>query len=121
MRSSLTLLLVFLLIATVIPMLADAQADFPRLVSVTPDTGKIGDVLTVEGQNLDRKTVKELYLTDGKKDYKTEIIEQAETSIKFKIPGNAKPGRFSLMVLTAGKEPKLIEEPVKINVEEAQP
>ena len=117
MRSSLTVLLMFLMIAAVIPVLVHAQTDYPRLQTVTPDTGKIGDVLVVEGQNLGRRLVKELYLTDGQKDYKTVIVEQTDSIIKFKIPTSAKPGRFSLMVLTAGKEPKLIEEPVKVNVE----
>ncbi len=117
MRSSLVALLLILLFATAIPLPVHAQADFPRLNSVTPDTGKAGDVLTVEGENLDRRLVKELYLTDGRNDVKTEIVEQSDTAIKFKIPDSAKPGRFALMVLTGGNEPKLIEQPVKVNVE----
>ena len=113
------LLALVLLTATVIPLPANAQASFPRLMSVAPDTGSAGDELTVEGENLDRATVKELYLTDGQTDWKTEIVEQSATSIRFKIPGNAKVGRFNLMVLTGGKEPRLIEQPVKVNVEAA--
>jgi hypothetical protein len=109
--------LTVLLLATVIPSLAEAQSDFPRLTVVSPDTGKIGDELTVQGENLDKKLVRELYLTDGQNDYKTDILDQAATAIKFKIPGNAKPGRFSLMILTAGADPKLIEQPVKVTVQ----
>lgn len=117
MKRSLIRFLMVLLIATVAPMSADAQSDFPRLSSVTPDTGKIGDVLTVEGENLDRNLVRELYLTDGQTDWKTEIVEQTATSIQFKIPAGAKTGRFNLMVLTGGKEPRLLEQPVKVTVE----
>jgi hypothetical protein len=117
MKGSVILLLLVLLIATVIPTPAEAQASFPRLNVVTPDTGSIGDTLTVDGENLERNDVRALYLTDGKTDWKTEILEQSSTSIKFKIPDSAKPGRFSLMILTGGKEPKLIEQPVKVNVE----
>jgi uncharacterized membrane protein len=58
-----------------------------------------------------------LYLTDGKNDIKVPIIEQTATSIKFRIPPEAQPGRFALMVLTKGKEAKFIEEPVKITIE----
>jgi len=58
-----------------------------------------------------------LYLTDGKVDIKVPIIEQTATSIKFRIPSEAKPGRLALMVLTKDKPPRLIEEPVKITVE----
>jgi uncharacterized membrane protein len=61
--------------------------------------------------------VVKLYLTDGKNDLEVQMTEQAAASIKFKIPANAKAGRFSLMILTSGKEPKYIEQPVKITVE----
>lgn len=117
MRSSLMLAALILLIATVAPMPAAGQAPFPRLNEVTPDTGKVGDVLTVAGENLEASAVKALFLTDGKTDYKTEITEQTSTTIKFKIPAEVKPGRFSLMILTAGSDPKLIEQPVKVTVE----
>lgn len=85
--------------------------------SVEPGAGKAGEVLTVQGSNLDRDSVAGLYLTDGVNDIKVTIVEQNATTIRFKIPAEAKPGRFALMVLTPGKSPKLIEEPVKITVE----
>lgn len=85
--------------------------------SVEPASGKVGDVLVAQGTNLDRDTVAALYLTDGTTDIKVAIIEQSATSIQFRIPPEAKPGRFALMVLTKGKDPKLIEEPVRITVE----
>ena len=117
MKSSLSLLVLVALAATVFPASALGQTGYPRLMSCEPDTGKVGDVLTVSGQNLDRNTVRALYLTDGKTDWKTEIVEQSAEAIQFKIPSDAKPGRFSLMILTGGNEPKLIEQPVKVNVE----
>ena len=46
------------------------------------------------------------------------MTEQTATSIKFKIPAKAPAGRFALMLLTTGKEPKLIEQPVKLTVEQ---
>ncbi len=106
-----------LLITVVLQTPAAGQASFPRLSSVEPDTGKAGDVLVVSGQNLERSNVKELYLTDGQKDWKTEIVEQSDSSITFKIPADAIAGRFNLMVLTTGAEPRLLEQPVKVNVE----
>jgi len=118
MRSSyIGVLLALVLLATLIPPAVHAQVKFPRLISVTPDTGKVGDLLTVEGENLDKSNVKALYLTDGQTDWKTEIVEQTSDAIKFKIPKNAKPGRFNLMVLTAGDDPRLLEQPVKVTVE----
>ena len=87
------------------------------MTTVEPESGKLGDILTVSGDNVDKTQVAELYLTDGKKDTKVEMTEQTPTSIKFKIPVKARPCRFALMVLTTGKEPKLIEQPVKVTVE----
>ncbi len=94
-----------------------AEGAFPRMTTVAPDTGKAGDVLSVSGENLGKETVSQLFLTDGKNDTKVEITEQVATSIKFKIPAAAKPGRFNLLVLTADKQPKLIEQPVKVTVQ----
>lgn len=88
----------------------------PRMVSTEPGNGKVGDVIAVTGENLAKDSVAKLYLTDGKDDLEVQITEQTATSIKFKIPAKA-TGRMSLMILTAGKEPKLIEQPVKVAVE----
>jgi|ERR1051326_4944801 hypothetical protein len=90
----------------------------PRMKAVEPAAGKGGDEVTVSGENLDAKFVKKVYLTDGKDDIELEVTSQTAESIKAKIPAKAKPGRYSLMVLTADKDPKLIEQPVKCTVEQ---
>lgn len=95
-----------------------AQEAFPRMTSVDPATVKGGAVVTAVGENLDKKNVSQVFLTDGKNDIKVEVTEQEAASIKFKMPATIKPGRFGLMVLTTGKQPKLIEQPVKVTVEE---
>jgi uncharacterized protein YqfA (UPF0365 family) len=87
--------------------------------TVDPGSGKAGDEITVAGENLEKAQVAKLYLTDGKNDVLVDLItEQTPTSIKFKIPAKATAGRFALMLLTTGKEPKLIEQPVKLTVEQ---
>jgi hypothetical protein len=86
------------------------------MVSVEPANGKVGDVLAVAGENLQKNLVSKVYLTDGKNDIQCEVTEQTATAIKFKIPEKA-TGRLAIMVLTSGKEPKLIEQPVKVTVE----
>jgi hypothetical protein len=100
-----------------LPVALGAQA-MPRMTTVEPGNGKVGDTLAVSGENLQKGSVAELFLTDGKNDIKCPMLEQSETAIKFKIPEKTKPGRFSLMILTTGKEPKLIEQPVKVTVDE---
>lgn len=89
----------------------------PRMTTVDPTTGKAGDEITVAGENLEKAQVAKVYLTDEKNDVLVEVTEQTATSIKFKIPAKAQAGRFALMLLTTGKEPKLVEQPVKLTVE----
>jgi hypothetical protein len=97
---------------------AFAQPAMPRMASAEPMNGKVGEVIVVTGENLAKDSVAKVYLTDGTNDLQVDIDEQTATTIKFKIPAKAKPGRVALMVLTAGKEPKLIEQPVKVTVDE---
>jgi hypothetical protein len=106
-------LAVLLIFATIL----GAQAIFPRMTSVEPATTKAGADASVAGENLDKGNVADVFLTDGQTDVKVQILEQAATAIKFKVPTSAKPGRFSLMVLTPSKPPRLIEQPVKLTVE----
>lgn len=88
-----------------------------RITSVDPMNGRAGDTIGATGESIDASKVEELYLTDGTNDIRVEMIEQTETLIKFKIPANVKPGRYSLMIKTKGPEPKLLEQPVKLTVE----
>ena len=95
-----------------------AQQAMPRMSTVEPGNGKTGDVITVAGENLQKDTVSKVYLTDGKNDTEVQIMEQSATAIKFKIPAKVAAGRLALMVLTAGKDAKLMEQPVKVQIEE---
>ena len=88
----------------------------PRMTTAEPPSGKTGDVIVIAGENLQKDSVAKVYLTDGKNDFEVQITEQAATSIKFKIPAKA-TGRLALMVLTTGKDAKLIEQPVKVTIE----
>jgi hypothetical protein len=109
--------LILAALALLVPGVVFAQA-MPRFNTVTPDSGKAGAEFTAEGENLEKANVAELYLTDGKNDIKVEVVTQAATSIKFKVPSGTKAGRFSLMVLTTGAAPKFLEQPVKVTIEE---
>lgn len=99
-------------------MAAWAEPPMPKMVTVDPLNGKAGDVIVASGENLQKDAVAKVYLTDGKNDVPVEVTEQTETSIKFKIPAKALPGRLALMVLTTGKDAKYIEQPVKVEIAE---
>jgi hypothetical protein len=112
MRASLLVLLIL-----VASFAASAQQATPRMTNVEPVNAKVGDVVTAAGENLAKDVVAKVFLTDGKNDIAVDVTEQGATSLKFKIPTQVKPGRFALMLQTAGKEPKQIEQPVKLTVE----
>jgi hypothetical protein len=100
-------------------MLAPALgAQTCRITGVEPGSGKIGDVVGAAGESVDKTKVAELYLTDGTNDFKVEIVEQTDTLIKFKIPEKIKAGRYSLMIKTKGPDVKLLEQPVRLTVDE---
>jgi len=109
--------LLSILLAIAFSSILLAQTGSPRVDTAEPDSGKAGETLAINGENLDKASVAELLLTDGKNDLKTASVEQGAKSIKFKIPAGTKPGRYSIMLLTGGKDPKFLEQPVKITVE----
>lgn len=94
-----------------------AQASYPDVTKVDPDTAKAGAVLGIAGENLGKDRVAEIYLTDGKTDIKMEIIEQTATALKVRVPDPVKTGRFSLMIMTATKPAQLFELPVKVTIQ----
>jgi hypothetical protein len=90
------------------------------MTSVDPPNAKRGDVITVTGENLTKDMVAKVYLTDGgdgKNDIEVQVTEQTATSLKFKIPAKA-TGRLALMILTTTKPAQLIEQPVKITIDD---
>lgn len=107
------------LLATLLAALAVfAQAPMPRCTGVEPFTAKVGDEVTVTGENLDKANVAELRLNDGEAEVKVTITDQTATTIKFKIPGGVKPGRHALVTVSK-RVPRDLEivQPVKVNIE----
>jgi hypothetical protein len=93
-----------------------AQEAMPRMTSVEPYSGKVGDVVAITGENLGKDNVAKVFLIDDKNDLPCEVTEQSATSIKLKIPAKA-TGRMAFMIRTGGKEPRDIVQPVKVTVE----
>ena len=88
----------------------------PMIKAVEPDTAKVGDAMTATGLHLDKSTVANLYLIQGDKTIDVKITNQSEEAIKFTVPDSAKPGRYQLMVFTAGTK-QYLEEPVFFKVQ----
>jgi hypothetical protein len=109
-------LLSFVVILALTAWAVDKQGA-PYMKSVEPPTAKAGEVVKVVGDYLDKTRVAEVYLTKGNTDLKVEIVEQIAEYIRFKVPAQVASGRYQLMFLTAGTDPKLLEQPVFLLVE----
>ena len=117
MRTSVALTV---LLATLIAALALAQAPMPRCTTVEPTTTKVGEEVTVTGENLDKANVAELRLAPvaGGNEIRVVISEQTTTTIKFKVPASVKPGRHALVTVSKRVPRDLeIEQPVKLTIE----
>lgn len=88
----------------------------PVMRTVDPDSAKPGGDATVSGSNLDKEQVASVYLSQGDLMVKVKVVSQTETELKFTVP-EAKAGRYGITVLTTGKEPRYIDEPLFISVE----
>ncbi len=93
-----------------------AQSPIPSIKSVDPTSAKVGAAVKALGENLSKQSVVQVFLTDGKNDIPCQITEQTDTAISFTVPAKATPMRYSVAVLTPGKEPKFIEQPVRLEV-----
>ena len=87
------------------------------LSSVRPDSGKVGAVLRVRGSELSKEKIDSVYLSDQTLDMMVKVLNQTDNFIEFRIPPSVKPGRFQLVVKTAGKEPRILEMPLYVKVE----
>jgi hypothetical protein len=119
MRLSLKWLIPLFILSVAAPPMLFAQDTLPRFTSVDPASGKVGTVITVTGENIGKNVIAKVYFTDGQNDIEVQASDQTDTTLKVKIPDKAKVGvRYKLMILTRGKDPKLIEQPVRVEVEE---
>ena len=89
--------------------------NYPRCTAVDPDTAKTGDMVNITCANVNKTTVADLYLTDGKDDTKIAVMDRTEDKIKFQVP-KMKPGRYHVAFLTANKA-SMVEQPVVLTVE----
>jgi hypothetical protein len=100
--------------------LAFASDPAPQMTDISQKTAKPGEIITVSGQGLNSKNIDEIYLTDHKFDMRVKVLEQTQSTVKFRVPPFAKPGRTQLLFLTRGDEPKLLEQPVYLLIEDPE-
>ena len=89
----------------------------PEASRMEPRIVKPGMIVTITGVALGQSKVDEVYLTDHRFDLKVKVLEQSETSMKIRVPPFVKAGRQQLLILSKGKDPAYLEQPVFVLVE----
>ena len=98
---------------------SDDRVQSPQVTQMEPRVGKPGTVVVISGISLGKDAVDEVYLTDHRFDLKVKILEQSGDKLKIRIPPFVKAGRQQLLLLTGGKNPVYLEQPVWVQVEDA--
>ncbi len=99
----------------------DEARGVPVVREVTPATVSAGVTVIATGEFLDRLHAAEVYMTRGTEDTKVQVVAQSRNELKFKVPGNLEAGRYGLTILTAGKVPMLLDQPVWLLVKTELP
>ncbi len=91
----------------------------PRISSVEPDAVAPGGTAVAKGSDLGNTSVDSLYITGGGTDVEVKVLEQSAEEIKFEVPGSTAMKRYRLMVLTVGAGAAYMEQPVALEVVDA--
>jgi IPT/TIG domain len=84
-----------------------------RVTGVDPATGKANDIVTVAGENLEKKNVSAVFLSDDKDDHRASVVSQETDKIVIKVP-EVKPGEYNVSI-QAGNA--IFIQPVRFTVQ----
>jgi hypothetical protein len=106
--------MLFLLAAVVVfAQLVVAQAR-PHVTAADPQAGKVGDNVTLTGENLGKEGVSAVFLSDDTTDHKAVIVDQAANKIVMKVP-QLKAGTYNVGI-QVGEQ--IFVLPLRFNVQE---
>jgi hypothetical protein len=104
-------------LATVCVGLFGEEPMSPQATRLEPKVAKPGTVITITGVALGKSDVVEVFLTDHRFDMKVKVLEQSDDKLKIRVPPFLKAGRQQLLLLTGGKNPAYLEQPVFLLIE----
>jgi hypothetical protein len=119
MRTLLFVVIALIVLSPAVLFAADVKdiPTLPLMQVIDPYNAVAGQTVTITGERLGKAFVNEVFLTKGNTDLKLELVVQTDTRLTLRIPKDTPTGRFRLMVLTAGAEPRFIEQPLSVNVQ----
>ena len=109
------LLFVWMLMVPLAVSAADLPTGAAVVDKVSPAEAKPGDVVAITGAGLGTYNVKAVFLTNGKDDFKMEVIEQGNTVIRFRVVKGTPAGNLRV-VFEDAKDGAMLEEPAQVKV-----
>ncbi len=86
----------------------------PRVTGVDPAAAKPGDRVTISGENLEKKNVVAVYLSDSSEDHKVQVVEQTAEKITILVPKlRARDYNVSIQVRN-----DILIQPIRLTVQE---
>jgi IPT/TIG domain len=82
-----------------------------HVTAVYPASGKLGDQVTITGEDLGKSTLVAVFLSDDKNDYKATVVDQEATKIVFKVP-RVKDGDYDVSIQVGGN---ILIQPVRFS------
>jgi IPT/TIG domain len=79
-----------------------SQGSGPHVATVAPSSGKVNDQVTLTGENLDKKSVAAVFLSDDANDYKAAVVDQTGQKIIMQVP-QVKPGDYNVSLQVGDK------------------
>jgi len=87
--------------------------DAPHITGIDPTSGKVGDQITVTGENLGKDRVVAVFLSDAKTDYKAAVVEQSPEKIVMKVP-QVSAGDYNVSIQVGNQ---ILIEPYRFTVQ----
>ena len=87
--------------------------DVPHITGIDPTSGKVGDQITVTGENLGKNRVVAVFLSDAKTDYKAAVVEQSPEKIVMKVP-QVSAGDYNVSIQVGNQ---ILIEPYRFTVQ----
>src|ERR1700674_178337 len=81
---------------------------------VNPEEAAPGQTVTVTGYALDAANIRDVYLIGARKEYRVEILDQANRALSFRVP-SVRAGRLRLASIAPGYA-ELMEQSVFLTV-----
>jgi hypothetical protein len=74
---------------------------------LNPTEAKVGQQVTLSGNNLGTDKIKALYVSNDKSDFKAAIVKQADEGITFVVPSAAKSGKYDICLVQVSDPDKM--------------